>query len=47
MCSVSRKKGTKGMNNDKETKIEEIVRMLRRMDIRALRRVYFFLLGMI
>ena len=59
--SVSRKKGTKGMNNgtkgmnngtkgmnnDRETKIEEIVRMLRRMDIRALRRVYFFLLGMI
>lgn len=37
----------KGMNNDRETKIEEIVRMLRNMDIRALRRVYFFLLGMI
>lgn len=47
MRSVSRKKGTKGMNNDKETKIEEIVRMLRNMDIRAIRRVYFFLLGMI
>ena len=29
-----------------ETKIEEIVRMLRRMDIRQLRRVYFFVLGM-
>lgn len=29
-----------------ETKIEEIVRMLRRMDIRKLRRVYFFVLGM-
>ena len=37
----------KSMNNDRETKIEEIVRMLRNMDIRALRRVYFFLLGMI
>lgn len=36
-----------GMNNDRETKIEEIVRMLRHMDIRALRRVYFFLMGMI
>ena len=47
MRSVSRKKGTERMNNDKETKIEEIVRMLRNMDIRALRRVYFFLLGMI
>lgn len=35
------------MNNDRETKIEEIVRMMRHMDIRALRRVYFFLLGMI
>lgn len=29
-----------------ETKIEEIVRMLRRMDIRRLRRVYFFVLEM-
>lgn len=29
-----------------ETKIEEIVRMLRRMDIRQLRRVYFFVQGM-
>ena len=29
-----------------ETKIEEIVRMLRRMDIRQLRRGYFFVLGM-
>lgn len=29
-----------------ETKIEEIVRMLRRMDIRRLRLVYFFVLGM-
>ena len=29
-----------------ETKIEEIVRMLRRMDIRQLRKVYFFVLGM-
>lgn len=29
-----------------ETKIEEIVRMLRRMDIRQLRRVYFFVLEM-
>lgn len=29
-----------------ETKIKEIVRMLRRMDIRKLRRVYFFVLGM-
>ena len=29
-----------------ETKIEEIVRMLRRMDIRQLRRVYFFVLWM-
>lgn len=47
MRSVSRKKGTTGMNNDRETKIEEIVRMLQNMDIRALRRVYFFLLGMI
>ena len=46
MRSVSRKKGTTGMNNDRETKIEEIVRMLRRMDIRQLRRVYFFVLGM-
>lgn len=47
MRSVSREKGTESMNNDTETKIEEIVRMLRRMGIRALRRVYFFLLGMI
>lgn len=29
-----------------ETKIREIVRMLRRMDIWQLRRVYFFVLGM-
>ena len=29
-----------------ETKIKEIVRMLRRMDIRQLRRVYFFVLEM-
>lgn len=27
-------------------KMREIVRMLRRMDIRQLRRVYFFVLGM-
>lgn len=27
-------------------KLREIVRMLRRMDIRQLRRVYFFVLGM-
>lgn len=29
-----------------ETKIREIVRMLRRMDIGQLQRVYFFVLGM-
>lgn len=29
-----------------ETKIRESVRMLRRMDIGQLRRVYFFVLGM-
>lgn len=47
MRSVSPEERNKGMNNDRETKIEEIVRMMRHMDIRSLRRVYFFLLGMI
>lgn len=35
------------MNSDKQTKIEEIVRMLRRVDLRTLRLVYFYLLGMV
>lgn len=31
---------------EKTEKMREIVRMLRRMDIRQLRKVYFFVLGM-
>ena len=35
------------MNSDKQTKIEEIVRMLCRVDVRTLRLVYFYLLEMV